>query len=209
MALCLLVRAVKIKTMNKAIYFSVLRNHFPDTDNALLDELENNCRLLVIDKGETIIKYQAHTKMLFYIVSGSFLRNIVTSRGEVKTVMFHTESFNEFFKSYDTIYFHNKTDYEVKANEKSVLLAFDFDFFFDIIKKDTALLLFYTAKTESLFANLDLFHNFQLGLTSEEYLQWLHENHRFLFHRFPAQHIASFMGITPVWLSKLKAKFVS
>ena len=196
--------------MEKTDHFKKLREQLPaGADESVLRQLENNCRVLSLDKGEQIIKYQTDNKQLFYIISGSFIRNIITSRGEVKTIMFHTESFNEFFKSYDTIYFHHRTNYEVIANEKSVILAFDFDFLYGQIKKDLPILRFYTQKTESLFATTDLFRNFQLALTTEEYLAWLYVHYRFLFLRFPSQNIASFMGITPVWLSKLKAKLIS
>lgn len=195
--------------MDKATYFPILANKLPCADKDTMQRIEQNCFVLHIEKGEQIIKYQADNKKIFFIVSGSFIRNIITSRGEEKTIMFHTESFCEFFKSYDTIYFHRKTDYEVKANEKSVVLAFDFEFLFQHLQNDIHILRYYTHKTEELFATIDLFRNFQLGLTSEEYLQWLYEKYSFLFQRFPAQNIASFMGITPVWLSKLKAKLIS
>lgn len=195
--------------MDKATYFSILTSKLINADEKILQNIEKSCSILTLDKGEQIIKYQATKKNIFFIVSGSFIRNIITSRGEEKTIMFHTESFCEFFKSYDTIYFHKKTDYEIKANEKSIVLAFDFDFLFQQVQNDIHLLRYYTYKTEELLATIDLFRNFQLGLTSEEYLQWLSENYSFLFKRFPAQNIASFMGITPVWLSKLKAKLIS
>ncbi|MGL5235395.1 MAG: hypothetical protein ACRC8Z_11730 [Empedobacter falsenii] len=123
--------------------------------------------------------------------------------------MFHTESFCEFFKSYDTIYFHQKTNYEIVANEHSIVIAIDFDILMNCLKDNLEFLQFYIHETEKLFINIDLFRNLQLGLTSEEYLEWLYQNYAFLFQRFQAQNIASFMGITPVWLSKLKAKYIS
>ncbi|RVT78648.1 hypothetical protein EOD40_05285 [Flavobacterium sufflavum] len=196
--------------MNASSYFSILANKLPPIENQeLFAELEQKCDVIILNKNEPLIKFQTKDRQIYFVVEGSFIRNIITSRGEEKTIMFHTESFHEFFKSYDTVYFHQKTNYEIKANEKSIVLAFDFDFLFAFVQKDIQLLQYYIHKTEELFVTLDLFRNFQLGLTSEEYLSWLYETHPFLFKRFPAQNIASFMGITPVWLSKLKAKLIS
>ncbi|HQV37197.1 MAG: Crp/Fnr family transcriptional regulator [Saprospiraceae bacterium] len=193
--------------MEKIKYFGLLVNKLPQQDNSdFIIQLENNCDILTLDKNETLIAFQSSNRKIYFIAEGSFIRNIITSRGEEKTVMFHTESFCEFFKSYDTVYFHQKTNYEIKANEKSVVVSVDFDFFYQQIQNNLELLPFYTHETEKLFVNFDLFRNFQLGLTSEEYLRWLYENYAFLFQRFPAQNIASFMGITNVWLSNLKAK---
>ncbi len=164
---------------------------------------------MVLEKNETLIRYQEDNKKMFFIVSGSFVRNIISSKGEAKTIMFHTENFHEFMKAYDTIYFHEKTNYEIKANEKSVVLSFDYNYMHQLVRGNLDTMLYFTQKTEELLKTLDVFRNFQLALTSEEYLIWLYDHYTFLFQRFPAQNIASFMGITPVWLSKLKAKFIS
>ncbi len=196
--------------MENPNYFAALRNKFPVADDhPFLAAFEKKCAVLTLEKNETLIKFQADNKKMFFIVSGSLLRNIISSQGDEKTVMFHTESFLEFMKSYDTVYFHEKTNYEIKANERSVVIAFDYDFLYQQIKQDLRLLLYFSERTEELLTTFDLFRNFQLGLTSEEYLAWLYQNYRFLFQRFPAQNIASFMGITPVWLSKLKARLTS
>ena len=196
--------------MDNNDYFKVLRNKFPvNDDDPFLAALQENCTVLTLEKNELLIRYHADNKKMFFIVSGSFIRSIITSRGEEKTVMFHTEDFLEFVKAYDTVYFHERTNYEIKANEKSVVIAFDYYFMYQAVSKQLNLLLFFTEKTEELLKTIDLFRNFQLGLTSDEYLSWLYENYGFLFQRFPAQSIASFMGITPVWLSKLKARSIS
>lgn len=196
----------KHTAMDTTQYFDLLISKLPDIPTDILNELKSQCELISLEKGEPLIAFQSTNRKIYCIVQGSFVRNIITSRGEEKTVMFHTESFCEFFKSYDSVYFHQKTNYEVKANEKSAVIAVDYDFFVELIQNHIELLKFYTHKTEELFLTVDLFRNFQLGLTSEEYLKWLYENYSFLFLRFPGQNIASFMGITNVWLSNLKAK---
>lgn len=193
--------------MDRTKYFELLVSKFPPIENSgFIPQLKKKCDILALKKNEPLIAFQSNNRKIYFIAEGSFIRNIITSRGEEKTVMFHTENFCEFFKSYDTVYFHKGTNYEIKANEKSVVVSVDFDFFYQQIQKNLELLQFYTHETEKLFVNIDLFRNFQLGLTSEEYLRWLYENYAFLFQRFPAQSIASFMGITNVWLSNLKAK---
>jgi hypothetical protein len=193
--------------MEKTEYFDILIKKLPQIDNSdFFRQLSHKAEILTLCKNESLIAFQSNNRKIFFIAEGSFVRNIITSGGEEKTVMFHTESFCEFFKSYDTVYFHKKTDYQIKANEKSVVIAIDFDFLFYQIQNDLKLLQFYTHETEKLLLHIDRFRNFQLGLTSEEYLIWLYENYMFLFQRFASQNIASFMGITNVWLSNLKAK---
>jgi len=195
--------------MSNSETLKILLNKLPTNNEDFVNLLKDNCESLILEKNETLISFQSSNRKIYFIAEGSFIRNIITSRGEERTVMFHTESFCEFFKSYDTVYFHQKTNYELIANEKSVVISMNFDLLMDAMRRNLKLLQFYTQETEKLFVAIDLFRNFQLGLTSEEYLDWLYKNYSFLFQRFPAQNIASFMGITPVWLSKLKAKFIS
>ncbi|MCL1667106.1 cyclic nucleotide-binding domain-containing protein [Elizabethkingia ursingii] len=193
--------------MDKNQYFQKLADKLPeDGKNEFVTKLSDKCDVHVLNKNESLIAFQSNNRKIYFIAEGSFVRNIITSKGEEKTVMFHTDSFCEFFKSYDTIYFHQKTAYEIIANEKSVVLAVDYDFLMQEMQNNIKFLQFYIHKTEELFLAIDLFRNFQLGLTSEEYLKWLYENYSFLLQRFPAQNIASFMGITNVWLSNLKSK---
>ncbi|MCO5231024.1 MAG: hypothetical protein M9958_07690 [Chitinophagales bacterium] len=195
--------------MEDSQHFNFLLEKLPINDNQeFIHHLKDNCSILSLDKNEPLIAFQSNNRKIYFIVEGSFIRNIITSRGEEKTIMFHTESFCEFFKSYDTVYFHKATDYEIKANEKSVVIAVDFDFLYLKIQNDIHLLQFYIRETEKLLVNIDLFRNFQLSLTSEEYLKWLYDNYPFIFQRFASQNIASFMGITNVWLSNLKAKII-
>ncbi|NIG54352.1 Crp/Fnr family transcriptional regulator [Chitinophaga sp. Cy-1792] len=195
--------------MKDSDYVDALIQMLAADDQQLSLLLREKCEVLTLKKGETLIAFQSSNRKIYWIATGSFIRNIITSRGEEKTVMFHTESFCEFFKSYDTVYLHSKTNYEIIANEAAVVIAIHFDILMNVMKNNLKLLQFYNEKTEALFVTIDLFRNFQLGLTSEEYLDWLYHNYPFLFKRFPAQSIASFMGITPVWLSKLKAKLIS
>lgn len=193
--------------MKDSHYLDKLIETFPESSNKeFLKELEEKCEILHLDKSEPLVAYQSHNRKVYFIAKGSFIRNFISTQGEEKTIMFHTESFCKFFKSYDSIYFHEKTNYEIKANENSVVIAVDFDFFFNQIQKDIKLLQFYIQETEKLLLTIDLFRNFHLGLTSEEYLKWLYANYPFIFQRFASQNIASFMGITNVWLSNLKAK---
>lgn len=192
--------------MNQSHYFNLLLEKLPQSSSDFTSRLKERCEILSLEKNEPLISFQSRNRKIYFIAEGSFIRYIITSGGDEKTVMFHTESFCEFFKSYDTVYFHKNTDYEVRANEKSVVISVDFDFLFHEIQQDLELLRFYTRETEKLFVNIDLFRNFQLSLTSEEYLKWLYENYPFLFQRFASQNIASFMGITNVWLSNLRSR---
>jgi hypothetical protein len=192
--------------MNKAIAFQLLQEKLPPLNPEFAVAFEARCELMILERNEPLVRFQSSARKMYFLLSGSLIRNIITSKGKEKTVLFHTESFLDILKCHDSVHLHTTTTYEIVANERSVVLAVDYDFLLQNSLNDLALAQFYLKKTEEALLMLNLFRNFHLGLTSEEYLKWLHEHHGFLFQRFPAQNIASFMGITNVWLSKLKAK---
>ena len=194
--------------MNKTKAFQLLRDKLPPLNADFAASFEAKCELIVLERNQPLVKFQSNSRKMYFLVSGSLIRNIITSKGKEKTVLFHTESFLDILKCHDTVHLHTTTAYEIVANERSVVLAIDYDFLLHNSLNDLDLARFYLKKTEEALLMLNLFRNFHLGLTSEEYLKWLYENHSFLFLRFPAQNIASFMGITNVWLSKLKARAI-
>jgi len=192
--------------MEKAQGFQKLLEKFPPLEEGFATQLEARCDFTLLDKHAALTHHSAKGGRIYFLIQGSLIRNIVTSKGRLKTVMFHTESFMDFFKDCGFGLAHAEIRSEIVANEKSVVLSVDFDFLNNYLKTDLKLLEFYNQKTEKTLNELDLLRNFQLGLTSKEYLCYLQSNYGFLFLRFPAQHIASFMGITNVWLSKLMSQ---
>lgn len=194
--------------MDKATSFQLLREKLPLLNEEFAPLFEEKCELVILERNEPLIRFQSSSRKMYFLISGSLIRNIITSKGQEKTVLFYTESFLDILKCHDAVHLKTRTIYEIIANEKSVVLAVDYDFLLQSSLNDLTLARFYLKKTEEALLMLNLFRNFHLGLTSEEYLRWLHEDYAFLFQRFPAQNIASFMGITNVWLSKLKAQMI-
>jgi hypothetical protein len=194
--------------MDKATAFQLLLEKLPPLSPGFAAAFEARCELMILERNELLVRFQSSARKMYFLLSGSLIRNIMTSKGKEKTVLFHTESFLDILKCHDAVHLNITTVYEIIANERSVVVAIDYDFLLQNSLNDLTLAGFYLKKTEEALLMLNLFRNFHLGLTSEEYLKWLHENHAFLFQRFPAQNIASFMGITNVWLSKLKSKMI-
>lgn len=195
--------------MNDSDIYRQLFERLPAFQNQdLMNFIQENGNIISLKKNETLVRYQEKNKKLYILVQGSFLHNLITPQGEEKTIMFHTEDFVSFFKSYDAVFLHKKTDYTLKANENSKVIALPFEALEKLISSDLEYLNFYTQETEKLLIITQQFNNFRLALTTEEYLQWLYNEHRFLFKRFSAQNIANFIGITPIWLSKLKRRFL-
>lgn len=96
--------------------------------------------------------------------------------------------------------------YYTKANENAQLVEFNRDFAVCSIEKYPLLAKMTFLNMLSYFQTHHLIQNHLIALSSLDFFQWFLKHYGFIFGRFQSQDIASFMGITPAWLSKLKRK---
>ncbi|TCQ96687.1 CRP-like cAMP-binding protein [Sphingobacterium sp. JUb20] len=171
-----------------------------------LEELQKNALLIELKKGEILFSDQAKRNRVFVIIDGSLVRFIVTPEGANRATMFHTEAlFPMIGNNFENVEGSNLS-YYIKANENAKLIEFKRDFALHCIEKYPFL-----AKTSFMnmidyFQTHHIIQNHLIALSSIDFFQWFLMQYGFIFKRFQSQDIASFMGITPEWFSKLKRK---
>ncbi|MDR1414302.1 MAG: hypothetical protein LBI96_00695 [Odoribacteraceae bacterium] len=178
----------------------------PDITPALKKTLIERATILEFKKGDTIIDESFSNTKAYHILKGSCVRYIITSRGDEKAIMFHTEDFMPVLGNAYINSDHSIVSYLVKANEKTTIAALDLSLFFKWGITDAAYARFAGKNAIRYISIQNQFQNHLTGLASAEFLAWLMKRHPFIFHRFASKDIANFMGITPVWLSTLKSR---
>lgn len=171
-----------------------------------LQELQKNAKLLELKKGEILFSNVMKRNITFVIISGSLVRFISSPEGEDRAAMFHTETFfpmigNNFAEIQDS-----SLTYYIKANENTKLVEFKLDFAVSCIEKYPFLAKTNFLNTLQYFQTHYLIQNHLIALSSLDFFQWFLTHYGSIFNRFQSQDIASFMGITPAWFSKLKRK---
>ncbi|QQD12664.1 Crp/Fnr family transcriptional regulator [Sphingobacterium sp. UDSM-2020] len=175
-------------------------------DEEFLEELQKNALLTELRKGEILFSEQAKRNRIFVLINGSLVRFIVTPEGANRATMFHTETlFPMIGNNFENIA-GSDLSYYIKANEYAKLIEFTRDFALYCIEKYP-----FIAKTSFMnmidyFQTHHIIQNHLTALSSFEFFQWFLMQYGFIFKRFHSQDIASFMGITPEWFSKLKRK---
>lgn len=176
-----------------------------DITTNFLNEIEEKAEYLEISKGEILFSDKDPRKT-FLIISGSLVQFVITPQGEEKAIMFHTESFlpfsgNTFFGVEESSVHHF-----ARVNEDIKVIVIPYDFVVDAVTKYPFFAQKVYLNTLLYIQTLNQLQNHFTGLTSLAFLEWLFEHYSFLFKRFQSKDIASFMGITPTWLSSLKQK---
>jgi len=188
-------------------YFQCLRESFSSyIDDNTITQFVNNSIPIEISKNDILIPQGKLANEVYFIVQGSFLKNVTAFDGEIRTVMFYTDSFFNFMVCSDSYVNGEETNYTIVANENSIVLKIPQSFVKKTLEKNSSFARFYAHYHEQAYSYFEQTRDKLLSLTSEEYLKWLYKNYQFIFNTFPTKSIASFMGISREWLSKLKRK---
>lgn len=190
-----------------AINLSEVRDRFPSyVGDDIVESILENGQKRDLKKNELLVSPGSFADEVYLIVKGSFIKNVLSSDNEERTVMFYTDNFFNYMVCSDSYVAREKTSYSLVANEKSIVLKISYNFVREALERYPAFARFYAYYHETSYAYFELTRDKNLSLTSEEYLQWLYANYPFMFKTFPSKSIASFIGVTPTWYSQLKRK---
>jgi len=180
---------------------------FPEgLGQALKDAFRESVKYIQITKAEALVEEGKKSEKIYYIIKGSCVRYVIGPHGEERAIMFHTEDFlpvvgNVYIKSENAA-----VSYSIKANENTKAFEIDIATILKWGPTDPVYALNAARVSANLFSIQNQIQNHLIGLTSKDFLKWLADNYAFIFQRFSSKDIASFMNVTPTWLSLLKKK---
>lgn len=171
-----------------------------DEKNALLSlELFHS-----VKKGTVLLKEGQYSKESYFVLKGC-IRNYYSIDGEEKTTAFYTEL--------DALTPHcvvNKTasDYFVSCLEDSILLISNADMTLEINSKFPKFDTMCRILGEELLAKQQIdFDEFKTSSPEQRYLNLLQKRPE-LLQRVPQHQLASYLGIKPQSLSRLRARIL-
>lgn len=185
------------------ILFNFISKYVPlteDEKNALLSlNLFHS-----VKKGTVLLKEGQKSKDSYFVLKGC-IRIYYTIDGEEKTTTFYTEM--------DALTPHcviNKTpsDYFISCVEDSILLVSNSDMEVEINSKFPKFEIMCRIMSEELLAKQRIdFDEFKISSPEQRYLNLLQKRPD-LIQRVPQQQLASYLGIKPQSLSRLRARLL-
>lgn len=190
--------------------YKLFVEHLPnDFCESLKTTFREQACYIDLKKGDTLISEISFTKnKIYFILKGSCVRTVVTPKGDERAIMFHTDTFLPIIGNMYINSDESWVSYSIIANENTQLIEFNSSIGYEWVKKDTAFTLYIYKENIQYLSTINQLQNHLIGLSSEDLYQWLLEKYPFLFKRFLSKDIASFMGVTPVWLSNIKHKIL-
>gem|GEM_PF-2998520 len=194
----------------KEVYLQLKRRlqNYAGISDEFVVLLEQNGEILNIHKKKLLVLPGTVDKHMYFLAKGAFLMSIATKTGETRSTSFYLDHYNDFIVCGDSYYTGTPTMYQVQAVEDSVLVRLNKNFIDGLIETNFSFAKYALQELRNTTTMSDKIRDARIALSSADFLQLLYDQYPYIPERFPAHHIADFMGITAVWLSKLKRRAV-
>ena len=171
--------------------------------------IKSKLKVEVFTKGETILHMGDVCQTLRFIDSGLARAYMISEEGKDYTwsIFFNDENAhmtNLFVVDYDSFLNQTPSSFNIEALEDSVLISIDYkdvQFLYDKLKKGER---FGRLMSQEAYSYLHKQSIDRQIKTAEERFKDFMEKTPYLLEKVPQYHIATFLGMTPQYLSMLK-----
>lgn len=155
-----------------------------------------------LSKGELFVGHVRDSIRCGFIIKGLLRTYFITEKGEEFTTDFCRE--NEVTTNYDSLMSGMKQEFYSEALEDSIILSMDNSRFDQLAQSYPAFKTLKSTLIEYYYSEKINREKELLSLKAEQrYLRFV-DTHKRILHRIPQYHIASYLGITPVALSRIR-----
>jgi CRP-like cAMP-binding protein len=166
---------------------------------------EANSRL--INASETYIEQGKIFKKIFFVKKGILRSYYITPEGEEKTIFFRSEG--QFGAAPECIFNQQPSKQIWQALEDCELMEVDFEKMLQLSEQDTGLLKLRVGFAQNmLLEGLQRLESFVTEKPIDRYLHLMAQKPQ-LLQRVPDKYIASFIGVTPVTLSRIRRRLAT
>jgi CRP-like cAMP-binding protein len=190
--------------MDKNILRAAMSQTIP-LQNDEWEALEPHIYAKKYKKRDILLREGQISNHIGFVVSGSFRQYYVID-GEEKTTFFFFE--NHFVCDYDSFLTQRPCDHNVEAMEDSEILYFDRETIYRLYRLYPKFETFGRLIAENVYLCIkDRLSHFLLSNPERRYLRFLESAEaEEILQRVPQHYIASYLGVTPVSLSRIRAR---
>ncbi|MGB0369463.1 MAG: Crp/Fnr family transcriptional regulator [Flavobacteriales bacterium] len=185
---------------------SFIQTQFPYLTDADAQKLLTLGKVSHFEVGDLFIE-AGETTYNFALVVNGMLRNYHSVEGyDDKTVVFSVEG--QSAMSSATVFMGQPSTDTIEAVEDTSLLVFNFQDVKALSQENPRIAQIINENlVQRLVENIARVHDFVLRSPEERYVRFADENPA-LLERVQQKHLASFLGITPISLSRIKARLL-
>lgn len=178
-----------------------------DIDANFIEELVQNCQRKTVVKGEFLLQQGETCKQTFFVEKGLLRYYAIDGKGKEHILQFAPEGW--LLSDRASLFFNQASSYFIQALEDSELLLLDPDFFAHLAKKDASFFEFNNKLLHNHIKQLQHRILLLLSATAEDrYLDFI-KIYPDILLRVPQLMVASYLGITPESLSRVRKELAA
>lgn len=180
------------------------RERFPDLKEPDIVRVISVSRLVGYSRNELLMRAGTLRQEIWFVVSGLVRAYYIKENGQEMTPFFWAE--NQITASWEALYLNRPSSLNYEAVEPAIVLTLDFPEFRKLVRQYPDIQRYYVEMLEQILTE-SLVHSQEVRNEKPEdrYIHFLRE-HRDLAPRISQKLMASFLGITPISLSRLKKR---
>lgn len=188
--------------MEKALtQFVSFVQHFVDLGKKDVEAIMPHVEYKEYNKKDSILSTHQRCKGIYFVSEGLF-RVFSLKDGVEVNVSFMKE--NEFFTDYESLMTGNNCKLGLEAIEPTKIIFLPYEKLLESYDKSQMLERLGRLMVERALANLISMSNSSTNLKAEDKYSDFEANNKDLVQRIPLKHLASFIGIAPESLSRLR-----
>ncbi|MBA6153437.1 Crp/Fnr family transcriptional regulator [Gelidibacter maritimus] len=161
-----------------------------------------NCTIKKVEKDMFLLREDEYCKHTFFVENGLLRQYAIDSKGKEHTISFAPE--NWFVSDRESAYFDESSAYYIQALEHSKVILIDEGFIAKLSEKIPAFIDFNNKLLHNHIRHLQNRIHMLLSASAEErYLEFI-EMYPDILLRVPQIMVASYLGITPESLSRVR-----
>lgn len=191
--------------MNNFKLSTYLSSHL-GADISEIAPLVEACILQDVEKDEFLLRENEHCKHTFFVENGLIRQYAIDEKGKEHTISFAPE--NWFVSDRESTYFDTASSYYIQALENSEVLLLDERFFTLLSEKVPSYPEFNNKLLHNNIRHMQNRIRMLLSASAQErYLEFI-EMYPDILQRVPQTMVASYLGITPESLSRVRKELM-
>jgi CRP-like cAMP-binding protein len=181
-----------------------MKAKFPYLSDDKLQEIISQGEIILLNRDEIYLHTGERACKVGVVLQGLMRNYILRENGQEVTVAFASDM--QPVAPYTSIFLNQPSGETCRAVERSLLFSLDFDVFKNKMETDPIYTRVYSdIVQESVVAAIARIEDFAKKSPEQRY-QRLLDTHGYLVDRAPLKYLASYIGITPVSLSRIRKR---
>jgi CRP-like cAMP-binding protein len=190
--------------------YSKLKAHIQKRQPLTDKEAEDFClnfKMVHVKKRQFIVQPEFIAKNRFFVTEGSFRAYVIVDEGQEHTIQFAIDDW--WITDYNSYIFQQPASMFVMALEDSVVFQISYEAELELKKLKHVYESFFRVLAERTAAHMARRVILNLTKTAEQRFEYVQQTYPDIVSRVPQYALASYLGITTEYLSKLRNRRVS